>query len=43
MTTTVTTAEAIRTALAATTGGVFSEKATNLLATLGYRSDHVPL
>ena len=28
MTTTVTTAEAIRTALAATTGGVFSEKAT---------------
>ena len=42
MTTTVTTAEAIRTALAATTGGVFSEEAANLLAALGYRSDHVP-
>jgi hypothetical protein len=42
MTTTVTTAEAIRTALAATTDGVFSEKATNLLAALGYGSDHVP-
>ena len=28
MTTTVTTAEAIRTALAATTGGVFPEKVT---------------
>ena len=42
MTTTLTTAEAIRTALAATTGGVFSEKATNLLAALGYLSDHVP-
>ena len=42
MTTTVTTTEAIRTALAATTGGLFAEKATNLLAVLGYRSDHVP-
>ena len=42
MTTTVTTTEAIRTALAATTGGVFAEKATNLLAVLGYRSDHMP-
>ena len=42
MTTTVTTAEAMRTALAATTGGVFSEQATNLLAALGYRSDYVP-
>ena len=42
MTTTVTTAEAIRTALAATTGGVFAEKAANLLAALDYRSDHVP-
>ena len=42
MTTTVTTAEAIRTALAAMTGGVFSEEAANLLAVLGYRSDHVP-
>ena len=42
MTTTITTAEAIRTALAAMTGGVFSEKAGNLLAALGYRSDHVP-
>ena len=26
----------------ATTGGVFSEKVANLLAALGYRSDHVP-
>ena len=42
MTTTVTTAEALRTALAATTGGVFSEEAANLLTALGYRSDHVP-
>ena len=42
MTTTVTTAEAVRTALAATTAGVFAEKAANLLAALGYRSDHVP-
>ena len=42
MTTTYATAEAIQTALAATMGGVFSEKATNLLAALGYRSDHVP-
>ena len=42
MTTTYTTSEAIQTALAATTGGVFSEQATNLLAALGYRSDHVP-
>ena len=42
MTTTVTTDEAIRTALAATTDGVFSGKATNLLAALGYRSNHVP-
>ena len=41
MTTTVTTAEAIRTTLAATTGGVFAEKASNLLAALGYGSDHV--
>ena len=42
MTTTVTTVGTIRTALAAMTGGVFSEEAANLLATLGYRSDHVP-
>ena len=42
MTTTIATAEAIRTALAAMTGGVFSEKAANLLGSLGYRSDHVP-
>ena len=42
MTTTVTATEAIQTVLAATTGGVFAEKATNLLAVLGYRSDHVP-
>ena len=42
MTTTVTTVEAIRTALAATMGGVFPEKAANLLAALGYRSNHVP-
>ena len=42
MTTTLTIAEAVRTALAATTVGVFSEKATNLLDVLGYRSDHVP-
>ena len=42
MTTTVATAEAIRTGLAAMTGGVFSEEAADLLAALGYRSDHVP-
>ena len=42
MTTTLTTAEAIRTALAATTHGGFPQKAADLLAALGYRSDHVP-
>ena len=42
MTTMVATPEAIRTALAATTGGVFSEAVADLLAALGYRSDHVP-
>ena len=42
MTTTVTTVEAIRTALAATTHGDFPQKAADLLAALGYRSYHVP-
>ena len=42
MTTTIATAEAMRTALAAIPGGVFSEEAANLLGSLGYRSDHMP-